>query len=189
MEEKTTAYLTPQEQEAAKAREERYYMRKCIDEERGRSSNYFFGFWGALSGALAGAIVYGCIRSNGVIASIAGLFVVFMASKAYDATKVKRNINKLWCVILACIVALPVGEFIGSIITMLADEATSSYAMDFIKYYINNFGEFLSESTVNLALGYVFTAIGGYKVLKNIKEQDKKLEEMEEALAQYEETE
>ena len=84
-------YLTPQEQEAAKAREERYYIKKTIEEERNRSSNYFLGFWGALSGALAGAIVYGCIRSNGVIASIAGLFMVFMASKAYDATKVKRS--------------------------------------------------------------------------------------------------
>ena len=188
MEDKIT-YLTPQEQEDAKAREERYYMRKCIDEERKRSSNYFFGFWGALSGALAGAILYGCIRSNGVIASIAGLFVVFMASKAYDATKVKRNINKLWCVILACIIALPVGEFIGCVITILANEATSSYAMDFITYYINNFGEFLAESKINLILGYVFTAIGGYKVLRNIQAQDKKLDEMEEQLAQYEETE
>ncbi|MBQ8541828.1 MAG: hypothetical protein IJ435_10215 [Clostridia bacterium] len=189
MEEKTITYLTPEQQEAATAREERYYMRKCIDEEKNRSSNYFFGFWGALSGALAGAILYGCIRSNGVIASIAGLFVVFMASKAYDATKVKRNINKLYCVILACVLALPVGEFIGCVISMLADEATSGYTMDFIRYYINNFGEFLSESKINLVLGYVFTAIGGYKVIKDIKAQDKKLEEMEEALAQYEETE
>ncbi len=182
-------YLTPQEQEAAKAREERYYIKKTIEEERNRSSNYFLGFWGALSGALAGAIVYGCIRSNGVIASIAGLFMVFMASKAYDATKVKRSIAKLWCVIIACIVALPVGEFMGAVISMFADEATSGIAMDFARYYINNFGEFLSESRTNLILGYVFTAIGGYKVFESIKAQNKKLSEMEAKLKEYEETE
>lgn len=182
-------YLTPKEQEAAKAREERDYMRRCIDEERKLSSNYFFGFWGALSGALAGAIAYGCIRSSGWIASIAGLFVVFMASKAYDATKVKRNINKLYCVIAACIMALPFGEFLGCIITIMADKATSGYTAGFVTYYINNFGEFLANSAVNLFLGYVFTGIGGYKVFKNIHEHDKKLEEMEEYLAQYEETE
>lgn len=188
MEDKIT-YLTPKEQEAAKAREERDYMRRCIDEERKLSSNYFYGFWGALSGALCGAIAYGCIRSAGWIATLMGLFVVFMASKAYDATKVKRNINKLYCVIIACVIAIPVGEFLGSIIYVMGNEETAVHTSDYIAYYMNNFGLFIEYNIGNLILGYVFTAIGGYKVFKNIQAHDKRMDEMEEYLAGYEEAE
>ena len=188
MEENIT-YLTPQEQEEAKKREEILYAKKCIEEEKARSSNYFFGFWGALSGALAGAIAYGCIRSAGWIAALMGLFVVLMASKAYDATKVKRNIVKLYCVIIACVIALPFGEFLGFMIYVMGNEATTMYAADTFTYYVNNFGLFIKYNIGNLLLGYVFTAIGGYKIFVNIQKQDKKLKEMEEALAWYEETE
>ena len=179
-------YLTPQEQEAAKAREERYYMKKSIEEEKLRSSNYFFGFWGALSGALCGAIAYGCIRSSGWIAALMGLFVVFMSAKAYDATKVKRNMGKLYCVIAACIIAIPVGEFLGSIIYFMGNKETIVHISDYVVYYINNFGLFMKYNIGNLLLGYVFTAIGGFGVFKKIKENTDKLKQMEEELAKEE---
>ena len=181
-------YLTPLEQEEAKAKEERYYMKKCIEEEKSRSSNYFFGFWGAFSGALFGAIAYGCIRSAGWIAAIMGLFVVFMASKAYDATKVKRNMYKLYCVVIACIIAIPVGEFLGSIIYVMGDEETVMHTSKYVTYYINNFGLFMKYNFGNLILGYVFTAIGGYGVFKKIKDNTDKLKTMEEELKAEEES-
>lgn len=181
-------YLTPKEQEAAKAREELYYMKKSLEEEKKLSSNYFFGFWGALSGALFGAILYGCIRSAGWIATLMGLFVVFMASKAYDATKVKRNTGKLYCVIIACVIAIPVGEFLGSIIYVMGNEETAIHTSSYVTYYINNFGLFMKYNFGNLILGYVFTGIGGYGVFKSIRNHDKKLKEMEEYLAQHKES-
>ncbi len=143
-------YLTPKEQEAAKAREELYYMKKSLEEEKKLSSNYFFGFWGA--------------------------------------TKVKRNTGKLYCVIIACVIAIPVGEFLGSIIYVMGNEETAIHTSYYVTYYINNFGLFMKYNFGNLILGYVFTGIGGYGVFKSIRNHDKKLKEMEEYLAQYEES-
>ncbi len=182
-------YLTPKEQEAAKAREERDYMRKCMDEEKKRSSNFFFGFWGALSGALLGAILYACLRSNGVISSLMGLAIAYFASKCYDMTNVKRNINKLWCVVIACIIALPVGEFLGNVIATMADAENAQYLHVFVDYYLHNIGQFFIDSADSLFLGYVFAAMGSAKVFADIKAHDKKIEEMEEYLAEFEETE
>lgn len=182
-------YLTPNEQKAAMERDKRDYMRQCIDEEKNRSSNYFIGFWGALSGALAGAILYGVVRSSGWISSLVGFFIAVMASKCYDATKVKQNINKLWCVGIACIIAIPCGEVLGDIIAILGDERTSGYLPQVFTYYANNFGQYLADSAGALFLGYVFAAIGSALVFKDINDRNNKLLEMEEYLQEYEETE
>ncbi|MGM9550834.1 MAG: hypothetical protein ACI3XA_01115 [Clostridia bacterium] len=180
-------YLSPNEQKAAMERDKREYMKTCMDEERMRSSNYFLGFWGAFSGALSGAILYGMLRSSGWIGTLFGFVMVIMASKYYDATKVKRNLNKFWCVMISCVIALPIGEFLGSMIYIMSEETIAQHASGYFKYYVNHFGEFMSYSAGNLFLGYVFTLIGGFKVFKDIKDYDKKLEEIEEYLNVYEE--
>lgn len=184
---KEIRYLTPNEQKEALERDKRDYMRQCIDEDRKLSSNYFLGFWGAFSGALGGSILYAFIRSNGWVSAWVGFFMAVMASKCYDALKVKRNINKLYCVAAACIIAVPLGEFLGSIIYMMHEKALSGYVGMFFSYYVNNFGKFLADSADNLFLGYVFTAIGSAKVFKDIKDHDTEMEKMEEYLAEYEE--
>ena len=180
-------YLTPEEQKAAKERDRRDYMRQCIDEERNMSSNYFKGFWGALSGALAGAILYGFVRSGGWICAWVGLVMALMAARCYDAMNVKRNINKLYCVVIACVIAIPCGEIIGDIISIMADERTEPFLGEVYNYYGSNFLQYLKDSAGNLFLGYVFGAIGSFKVFKDICDHDKKLEEMELELQKAEE--
>lgn len=118
-----------------------------------------------------------------------GFVIALLASKCYDATNVKRNINKLWCVAIASVIAVPCGEFLGNIIMVLANEETAAYLPQFLSYYTNNFGRFLLDSANSLLLGYVFAAIGGVKVFKDIKDEDKRLEKMEEELEAMEETE
>ncbi len=180
-------YLTPNEQKSAMERDKRDYMRQCIDEEKNRSENYFLGFWGALSGALLGAVFYGFIRSNGFVSFWMGFVMAVIASKCYDATNVKRNMYKLLCVVISCVIAVPCGEIIGDIIAILGDERTAPFIGKVYDYYRENKLQYFIDCAVPLFLGYVFTAIGGFFVFKKINDNNNRLVEMEEALAEYEE--
>lgn len=150
-----------------------------IEHQNSLSSNYLLGFIGALGGALVGAIPWAIVSSFGWFVGWLGFLIALLASKGYDLVKVKANMNKLWCVIIAIIIGVLFGQVLSDIIYIAMDsEARGDLAMIFI-YYKDHFLDYLKINAANLGMGYLFAALGGFGVIRDIKRESTKLKEMQ----------
>lgn len=143
------------------------------------SKNYLLGFIGALVGGLIGAIPWGIVSSLGWFVGWLGFLIAILASKGYDLMKVKPNINKLWCVIVAIIVGVMFGQIISDVISIATDSEVRSDLALIFNYYKNHFGEYLKINAANLGMGYLFAALGSFSVIRDIRIENRRLKEMQ----------
>ena len=158
---------------------EREAARAYIEQHNSLSKNYLLGFIGALGGALIGAIPWAIVSSFGWFVGWLGFLIALLASKGYDLLRVRRNMNKLWCVIIAIIIGVLFGQVLSDIIYIAMDnDVRGDLALIFI-YYKAHFLEYLKINAANLGIGYLFAALGSYSVIRDIKNESTKLKEMQ----------
>lgn len=160
-------------------RREREAARAYIEHQNSLSKNYPLGLIAAIVGALIGAIPWAIVSSFGWFVGWLGFLIAFLASKGYDMVRVKLNMNKLWCVIIAIIIGVLFGQILSDIIYIAMDGSARGDLMSIFLYYKEHFLEYLKINAANLGMGYLFAALGGFSVVSNIKKENAKLKEMQ----------
>lgn len=151
--------------------QKRAIAKAYLEKQNSLSDNYLLGLLGALVGALVAAIPWAVVSSQGWFVAWLGYLIAIVASKGYDLMKVKTNMKKLWCVLAAVVIGVFAGQIMSDMIVIATDEELGHMFSDLFSYYANNFGEYLSINIKNLALGYVFAALGSLSVFVNIKKE------------------
>ena len=154
-------------QEQRSREEAKIYLKKY----NSLSDNYVLGFIGALLGGLVGAIPWAIVSSAGWFVAWLGYVIAIAASKGYDLMKVKAKMIKIWFVAIAVIVSVFAGQIMSDMISVATDSELNGMFMYVFEYFVDNFAEYLSINAVNLVLGLVFAVIGGFSVLKEIKQE------------------
>ena len=158
--------------------QKRAIAKAYLEKQNSLSDNYLLGLLGALVGALVAAIPWAVVSSQGWFVAWLGYLIAIGASKGYDLMKVKTNMKKLWCVLAAVVIGIFAGQITSDMIVIATDEELGHMFSDIFSYYANNFGEYLSINIKNLALGYVFAALGALSVLVNIKKETALIESL-----------
>ena len=158
--------------------QKRAIAKAYLEKQNSLSDNYLLGLLGALVGALVAAIPWAVVSSQGWFVAWLGYLIAIGASKGYDLMKVKTNMKKLWCVLAAVVIGVFAGQIMSDMIVTATDEELGNMFSDVFSYYANNFGEYLSINIKNLALGYVFAALGALSVLVNIKKETALIESL-----------
>ena len=171
-------YVTVEQGKNEQELQKRAIAKAYIEKQNSLSDNYLLGLLGALVGALVAAIPWAVVSSQGWFMAWLGYLIAIGASKGYDLMKVKTNMKKLWCVLAAVVIGVFAGQMMSDMIVIATDEELGHMFSDIFSYYANNFGEYLSINIKNLALGYVFAALGGLSVLVNIKKETALIESL-----------
>ena len=158
--------------------QKRAIAKAYLEKQNSLSDNYLLGLLGALVGALVAAIPWAVVSSQGWFVAWLGYLIAIVASKGYDLMKVKTNMKKLWCVLAAVVIGVFAGQIMSDMIVIATDEELGHMFSDIFSYYANNFGEYLSINIKNLALGYVFAALGSLSVFVNIKKETALIESL-----------
>ena len=148
---------------------ERELKREFLQKHNSLSDNAVLGLVGALLGGLVGAIPWAIVSSLGWFVAWLGYVIAIAASKGYDLMKVKVGIKKIWFVGIAVVVGVFAGQIMSDMLSIAFDKEISWAFSQIFAYYAENFGEYLSLNAVNLVLGLLFAALGGFRVLKEIK--------------------
>lgn len=149
-----------------------------LEQQNAKSDNYLLGFLGALIGGLIGAIPWALVASKGWFVGWLGYLIAITASKGYDFMKVKLNTKKLWCMAVSVIISVFAAQILSDIFFILTDFKLQGSLGEILKYYANNFKEYLSVSMPNLIIGYIFAALGSFSAFKEIKEETARLEQI-----------
>lgn len=150
-----------------------------LETQNSLSKNYLLGFIGALAGGLIGAIPWGIVSSFGWFVGWLGFLIAVFASKGYDLMKVRPNINKLWCVIVAIIVGVLFGQIISDVISIATDSEVRGDLVLIFNYYKSHFVEYLKINAANLGMGGLFAALGSFSVIRDIRIENRNLKEMQ----------
>ena len=164
-------YGTVEQKKTEQELQKKAIAKAYLEKQDSLSDNYLLGLLGALVGALVATIPWAVVSSQGWFMAWLGYFIAIGASKGYDLMKVKTNMKKLWCVLAAVLIGVFAGQMMSDMIVIATDEELGHMFSDIFSYYANNFGEYLSINIKNLALGYVFAALGALRVLINIKKE------------------
>ncbi len=159
-------------------RQEKEFARAYLQKQNSLSGNYFLGFIGALLGGLIGAIPWAIVSSMGWFVAWLGYVIAIAASKGYDLMKVRLSMKKLWCVAIAVVVGVLAGQIMSDMISVAMDDELGGMFSVVFAYFAENFGEYLSINAGNLALGFLFAALGGFSVLRDIKKENAIIEEL-----------
>ena len=158
--------------------QKRAIAKAYLEKQDSLSDNYLLGLLGALVGGLVAAIPWAVVSSQGWFMAWLGYLIAIGASKGYDLMRVKTNMKKLWCVLAAVVIGVFAGQIMSDMIVVAADEELGHMFSDIFSYYANNFGEYLAINIKNLALGYVFAALGSLSVFVNIKKKTALIESL-----------
>lgn len=170
--------INEEQQRIEREQQEKAFAKAYIEKQNSLSNNYLLGFVGALVGGLIGAIPWAIVSSQGWFVAWLGYLIAVAASKGYDFMKVKTDMKKLWCVAGAVIIGVLAGQIMSDMISIAMDEELGGVFSTVFEYYKNNFGEYLSINAGNLILGYIFAALGGFSVLRDIKKESVILDEL-----------
>lgn len=171
-------YVTVEQGKNEQELQKRAIAKAYLEKQNSLSDNYLLGLLGALVGALVAAIPWAVVSSQGWFMAWLGYLIAIGASKGYDLMKVKTNMKKLWCVLAAVVIGVFAGQIMSDMIVIATDDELGHMFSDIFSYYANNFGEYLSINIKNLALGYVFAALGALSVLVNIKKETALIESL-----------
>ncbi|MBE6948953.1 MAG: hypothetical protein E7456_03810 [Ruminococcaceae bacterium] len=134
--------------------------------------SYFTGFIGALLGALIGAVLWGVVASFGFISAIIGFIIGYLAELGYKLLRGKKGKGKLAILILAAIIGVIVGTFLGdafSLVQMInSGEIMASYSEipGLILYVFLVDSEYMVASLGNVALGLLFAGLGVFTLFR-----------------------
>lgn len=161
-----------------KNRQEKELARAYLQKQNSLSNNYILGFAGALIGGLVGAIPWAIVSSQGWFVAWLGYVIAIAASKGYDLMKIKLSMKKLWCVAIAVVVGVLAGQIMSDMISIAMNDELAGMFSTVFAYFAENFDEYLSVNALNLLLGFIFAALGGFSVFKDIKKENEIIEEL-----------
>ena len=145
--------------------------------------SYLTGLVGALLGALVGAVAWCLVMQLGVIASLVGFLIGWLAEKGYDLLKGRAGKGKLVILIVAVIFGVLVGTFAAHAVSWYKDIAEyHPYAAVFIDgqeipvtysdipvliiHSLRTDGEYLGGTVKDVLLGLLFAFMGVFSILK-----------------------
>ena len=149
-----------------------------------KEGSYVTGLIGALLGALIGAVAWCLVMQLGIIASLVGFAIGWLAEKGYTLLKGKAGKGKLVILILAVIVGVVVGTFAAhyvdwyraiaeyypnAALTIDGREVLVDYSdiPRIILYTLQTDSEDLGGTVKDVLLGLLFAFMGVFGILKN----------------------
>lgn len=146
-------------------------------ERRAEADNgdYLRGTVGALLGAALGAVLWAVVYMMGIIASVAGFAIGWLADKGYDLLHGKQGKAKIAILIVAVILGVLLGTaagLIAEVMVLLADEgisATVGEVIEFVAFMWEMDTEFQGTMILNVLMGLVFAGLGVFTLLRQTK--------------------
>lgn len=149
-----------------------------------KEGSYVTGLIGALVGALIGAVVWCLVMQLGIIASLVGFVIGWLAEKGYTILRGKAGKGKLVILIVAVIFGVLAGTFAAhyvdwyqaiaeyypnAAIVIDGREVLVDYSdiPSLILYDLTNDSEYLFATVKDLLLGLLFAFMGVFSLLKN----------------------
>lgn len=150
-----------------------------IDQEND-TGTYGRGFLGALLGALLGSVVWAIVLCIGYVASVVGLLIGFLAKKGYELFHGRHGKGKLWIILLASVIGVIAGTFLGDGISlgiMIANGELWGVGYGDIFPLILNLlatdAEYSLAFAGNIAQGLIFALLGMISVIKDTHKETK----------------
>ena len=167
-----------------KNRKDTYAMVENNPVEIQKEGPYVTGLIGALVGALVGAVAWCLVMQLGIIASLVGFVIGWLAEKGYTLLKGKAGKGKLVILIVAVIFGVLAGTFAthavdwaqaiaeyypNAAIVIDGREVLVDYSdiPSLILYELTNDSEYLFATVKDLLLGLLFAFMGVFSILKN----------------------
>ena len=143
-----------------------------------QEGSYLRGLIGALLGALVGAVAWCLVMQLGVIASLVGFAIGFVAEKGYTLFKGKVGGGKVVILIIAVIFGVLAGTFGAHYVDWcqaIGEYAPVSYGEvpGLILDELRTNEEYMIATVKDLALGLLFAFLGVFGVLKSASQQAK----------------
>lgn len=149
-----------------------------------KEGSYISGLLGALLGALIGAIAWCLVMQLGVIASLVGFVIGWLAEKGYTLLKGKAGKGKLVILIVAVIFGVLAGTFAAhavdwyqaiaeyypnAALTIDGREVLVDYSdiPRIILYTLSTDSEYLGGTVKDVLMGLLFAFMGVFGILKN----------------------
>ena len=149
-----------------------------------KEGSYVTGLIGALVGALIGAVAWCLVMQLGIIASLVGFVIGWLAEKGYTILRGKAGKGKLVILIVAVIFGVLAGTFAAhyvdwyqaiaeyypnAAIVIDGREVLVDYSdiPSLILYDLTNDSEYLFATVKDLPLGLLFAFMGVFSLLKN----------------------
>lgn len=146
--------------------------------------SYLTGLLGALLGAVIGAVLWCLVMQLGVIASLVGFAIGWLAEKGYRLLKGKDGTGKVVILIVAVIIGVLLGTFGAHAVdwyqaiaeyypnaaaTIDGREVAVTYSdiPRLILYYLGNDSEYLGDTVKDVLLGLLFAFMGVMGILKS----------------------
>ena len=167
-----------------KNRKDTYAMVENNPVEIQKEGSYVTGLIGALVGALIGAVAWCLVMQLGIIASLVGFVIGWLAEKGYTILRGKAGKGKLVILIVAVIFGVLAGTFAAhyvdwyqaiaeyypnAAIVIDGREVLVDYSdiPSLILYDLTNDSEYLFATVKDLLLGLLFAFMGVFSLLKN----------------------
>jgi len=128
-----------------------------------------------LLGAALGAVLWAVVYMMGIIASVAGFAIGWLADKGYDLLHGKQGKAKIAILIVAVILGVLLGTaagLIAEVMVLLADEgisATVGEVIEFVAFMWEMDTEFQGTMILNVLMGLVFAGLGVFTLLRQTK--------------------
>lgn len=149
-----------------------------------KEGSYVTGLIGALLGALVGAVAWCLVMQLGIIASLVGFAIGWLAEKGYTLLRGKAGKGKLVILILAVIFGVLAGTFAAhavdwykaiaefypnAAITIDGRETLVGYGdiPRLIVYTLQTDSEYLGGTVKDVLMGLLFAFMGVFGLLKN----------------------
>ena len=153
-----------------------------------KEGSYVRGLVGALLGALVGAIAWCLVMQLGIIASLVGFVIGWLAEKGYTLLKGKVGKGKVVILILAVIFGVLAGtfaahcvdwykaiaEYAGNAVAVMGEHeipVTYSDIPELVFFFLANDSEYLAGTLKDVGLGLLFAFMGVFGILKNAGKQ------------------
>lgn len=146
-----------------------------IKHERATSGSYLTGLLGAVLGAVVGIIPWVLVGMLGLVASVCSLAMAFLAYKGYLLLRGKRGPGMIWILIIVLVVFTYVAVLTSEGIAAYQELLNQGYSIIIPEYilYVLIF-PFLPEGGAlwgNIALGWLFAALGSYSLLRRTSKE------------------
>ena len=118
------------------------------------------GVLGAALGALLGGIVWAIVYYIGWIAGIIGALIGTLAVKGYEKMGGKVCKAKMTVVLVATIIGVIFGQFMGCVFTLVIDEGVDIISSIIYCFALFGDGEFAGAFLADLVIGIIFAILG-----------------------------
>lgn len=145
-----------------------------LKDEKAKDGSTLLGLIGALAGALLGAIPWAVASYFGWFVSWFGFLIGIASQKGYELLKGKESRAKGFVIIVATVIGIIIAESVAimvSIGVMWTQEGYDFYLLDIVysyAYALATDSSLLVAVLGEIALGFVFAALGIWSIIRNI---------------------